>query len=255
MRKLFIAGNWKMNMTMATAIKFAEAIKVIRTNSDVEIAVIAPYIHLMTLKNIFLGTDIKVGAQNVYYEKKGAYTGEISPIMLDDIGTDYCVVGHSERREIFKEDDELINKKLKALLEIGIKPILCVGENLEIREKGETVSHVRNQLTNDLKDITKDEIKNITIAYEPIWAIGTGETATPNQAEEICMEIRTFLKEIYDENISDSILIQYGGSVKPDNAIEILKMPNIDGALIGGASLDTSKFIDIYNKAVFTKSH
>jgi len=255
MRKLFIAGNWKMNMTMATAIKFANAIKNIETDTDVEIAVFAPYVHLKALKDILLGTDIKVGAQNVYFERNGAYTGEISPLMLDDIGTDYCIIGHSERREIFLERDELINKKLKSLLEMGIKPILCVGENLDIRNKGNALAHVRDQLKKDLVGISKIEMENITIAYEPIWAIGTGETATPMQAEEICKEIRIFLKEMYDEDTAEKVIIQYGGSVKPDNALEILKMPNIDGALIGGASLDSSKFIDIYNKAIFTKKH
>jgi triosephosphate isomerase len=255
MRRIFIAGNWKMNKTASSTMEFIEKIKELKDHENVEAAIIAPYVYLMLLKENLKDSNLKVGAQNVYFQKEGAFTGEISPKMLKDIDLDYCIVGHSERRELFYEKDSIINKKIKALLEVGVKPILCVGENLEIRKKGMALSHVKGQLEKCLMDLDKNDISDITIAYEPIWAIGTGETATPNQAEEVCKFIREFIKENYDENTAENVIIQYGGSVNQNNAEEILGMPNIDGALVGGASLDASKFSDICSRAFFIKKH
>ncbi|MBK5253088.1 MAG: triose-phosphate isomerase [Peptostreptococcaceae bacterium] len=255
MRKIFIAGNWKMNKTTASAKKFANVLKSNKMHDEVELAVIAPYTQLQTLVSVLQNRPVMVGAQNVFQETSGAYTGEISIDMLKEIDIDCCIIGHSERRQYFNETDDIVNKKLKLLLENDIRPIMCVGETLDIRKAGNAVGHIRSQLKNGLADINSDDIMNTTIAYEPIWAIGTGETASPEQAEEICLEIRNFLNEKYGEMIAEEVIIQYGGSVKPENAEHILIKPNIDGALIGGASLDVDMFMDIYNKAFFTKKH
>ncbi|NLY81762.1 MAG: triose-phosphate isomerase [Clostridiales bacterium] len=255
MRKLFIAGNWKMNKTMASAKEFANVLKSNMMHDEVELAVIAPYTQLEILVSALYNRPVMVGAQNVFQETSGAYTGEISIEMLKEIDVDCCVIGHSERRQYFNETDEIVNKKLKLLLENDIRPIMCVGENLEVRKAGNAISHVKSQLEKGLMDINSDDVMNTTIAYEPIWAIGTGETASPEQAEEICSEIRNFLSEKYGEMVAEEVIIQYGGSVKPENAEEILRKPNIDGALIGGASLDVDMFMDIYDKAYFTKKH
>ena len=210
-------------------------------------AIFAPYPQLPVLVQQFKGTGIGVGAQNVHFEKEGAYTGEISASMLKEIGVDYCLVGHSERRQYFGETDKAINLKLKALLKEDILPVLCVGENLEEREGGIEEKVVSEQIKIAFDGITPAEAEKITVAYEPVWAIGTGRTATPEQAEKMCGFIRMKLSELYDEETADKIIIQYGGSVKPDNASEIMNMPEIDGALVGGASLDPLKFIEIVN--------
>ena len=247
MRIPFIAGNWKMYKTSAEAAAFAEELKKLYHDTDVKAAICAPFTQLETLVKAFEGTGIGVGAQNVHFEKEGAYTGEISVDMLKEIGVDYCVVGHSERRQYFAETDETVNKKLKALLPSGIVPILCVGEVLEEREEGREQEVVRMQVEKALEGIEASDAEKLVIAYEPVWAIGTGRTASPQQANEMCACIRMTLENLYDDVVSDRIVIQYGGSVKPENATEIMKMEEIDGALVGGASLEASKFSEIIN--------
>ena len=247
MRIPFIAGNWKMYKTSAEAAAFAEAFKELYHDTDVKAAICAPFTQLETLVKTFEGTGIGVGAQNVHFEKEGAYTGEISAAMLQEIGVDYCIVGHSERRQYFGETDETVNRKLKTLLPAGITPILCVGEVLEEREEGREQEVVRSQVMKAFEGIEGSDAEKIVIAYEPVWAIGTGRTATPQQANDMCGCIRTVLEELYDDVISDRVVIQYGGSVKPENATEIMNMEEIDGALVGGASLDASKFSEIIN--------
>lgn len=247
MRIPLIAGNWKMYKTSAEAAAFAEEFKKLYHDTDVRAAICAPYTQLETLVKAFAGTGIGVGAQNVYFEKEGAFTGEISVDMLKEIGVDYCIVGHSERRQYFNETDQSVNRKLKALLETEICPILCVGEVLEEREAGRETEIVSGQVRAALDGISAEKAERIVIAYEPVWAIGTGKTAAPEQAGEMCACIRQTLETLYDDVVSDKIIIQYGGSVKPENAADIMNMEEIDGALVGGASLDPSKFIEIIN--------
>ena len=247
MRIPLIAGNWKMYKTSAEAAAFAEEFKKLYHDTDVRAAICAPYTQLETLVKAFAGTGIGVGAQNVYFEKEGAFTGEISVDMLKEIGVDYCIVGHSERRQYFNETDQSVNRKLKALLETEICPILCVGEVLEEREAGRETEIVSGQVRAALDGISAEKAERIVIAYEPVWAIGTGKTATPEQAGEMCACIRQTLETLYDDVVSDKIIIQYGGSVKPENAADIMNMEEIDGALVGGASLDPLKFIEIIN--------
>ena len=236
-----------MYKTSAEAAAFAEEFKKLYHDTDVRAAICAPYTQLETLVKAFAGTGIGVGAQNVYFEKEGAFTGEISVDMLKEIGVDYCIVGHSERRQYFNETDQSVNRKLKALLETEICPILCVGEVLEEREAGRETEIVSGQVRAALDGISAEKAERIVIAYEPVWAIGTGKTATPEQAGEMCACIRQTLEILYDDVVSDKIIIQYGGSVKPENAADIMNMEEIDGALVGGASLDPSKFIEIIN--------
>ncbi|MEF9921873.1 MAG: triose-phosphate isomerase [Anaerovoracaceae bacterium] len=248
MRIPFIAGNWKMFKTNREALEFAEEFKALYKGTDVKAAICAPYTQLQTLVEAFKGTKVGVGAQNVHFETEGAFTGEISVEMLKEIGVDYCIVGHSERRQYFNETDATVNLKLKKLLrDSQITPILCVGEVLEQREKAIENSIVSGQLKAALEGISGEEAKKVVIAYEPIWAIGTGKTASPEQANQMCACIRETLESLYDEEISDEITIQYGGSVKAENATEIMNMEEIDGALVGGASLNPSKFMDIVN--------
>lgn len=247
MRIPFIAGNWKMYKNISEAKEFAAKFKTLYHGTDVKTAIFAPYPQLPVLVQQFKGTGIGVGAQNVHFEKEGAYTGEVSAPMLKEIGVDYCLVGHSERRQYFGETDKAVNLKLKALLKEDILPVLCVGENLDEREGGIEEKVVASQVKVAFKDISSEEAEKITVAYEPVWAIGTGRTATPEQAEKMCGFIRKTLSALYDEEVSDRITIQYGGSVKPDNAYEIMNMPEIDGALVGGASLEPLKFIEIVN--------
>ena len=248
MRIPFIAGNWKMFKTKKEAKEFAEEFRTLYKDTDVRTAICAPFTQLDTLKEAFAGTSIGVGAQNVHFEDEGAFTGEISLPMLKEIGVDYCVIGHSERRQYFNETDETVNLKLKKLLnESDIVPILCVGENLEQREAGSEKEIVEGQIRADLAGISADKVASMVIAYEPIWAIGTGKTATPEQAGEMCAVIRGIIEELYDEDTCDRVIIQYGGSVKPENATEIMNMDEIDGALVGGASLSPQKFMDIIN--------
>ena len=245
MRIPFIAVNWKMFKTKAEAIAFAEEFRELYKDTDVQTAICAPFTNLEALKEAFAGTEIKVGAQNVHFADEGAFTGEISVSMLEEIGVDFCIVGHSERRQYFGETDETVNKKLKKLFEGPIRPILCVGESLEERDADKAFDVVGGQIKADLEGIDAADVKKLVIAYEPIWAIGTGRTATPEQAEEMCAFIRKTLIELYGEEVSDEVIIQYGGSVKPANATEIMNMDEIDGALVGGASLKPKDFMEI----------
>ena len=247
MRKKIIAGNWKMNYCVNKAEDFVSEIKD-TINTDVVDVVICPnFVSLDRISDLIDDTNIKLGAQNVYFEDKGAYTGETSVDMLAAVGVEYCIVGHSERRQYFNETDEIVNKKAKKLLEKNIAPIVCVGETLEERESNKMFEIVENQVKASLAEIEKDSIKNkVVIAYEPIWAIGTGKTATAEQANEMCKHIRSVVASMYDEDTAECVRIQYGGSVKPANASEILNMSDIDGALVGGASL-TNDFVAIVN--------
>ena len=247
MRKKIIAGNWKMNYTITEADNFINEIKDRINTDEVDVVICPNNICLERVSDIIEGTNIKLGAQNVHYEEKGAFTGETSANMLLSIDAKYCIIGHSERRQYFCETDEIVNKKAKKLLEKNIKPIICVGETLEQREKGELYEFISTQVKNALKDISEDDVKNnIVIAYEPIWAIGTGVTATSMQAQEMCKYIREEIRKLYNNAVAENIRIQYGGSVKPSNANEILNMEDIDGALVGGASL-TDDFVAIVN--------
>ncbi len=245
MRTPFIAGNWKMFKTGTEAVTFAEEFKELYKDTDIKTAICAPFVYLPLLKRLFAGTDVKVGAQNAFYEDEGAFTGEVSVKMLEDLGVDYCIIGHSERRQYFGETNEAINKKLKRLLAGSITPILCVGERLAQREQEQQYVIVRDQLMAAFAGISKEDAARIVIAYEPVWAIGTGKTATPEEAEDMCEFIRNAVEALSGENTADKILIQYGGSVKPGNATEIMNMSNIDGALVGGASLDAKSFMEI----------
>ena len=247
MRKKIIAGNWKMNYCVNKAEAFVEEIKDTINTDEVDVVICPNFMALDRLSDLLDGTNIKLGAQNVYPEEKGAYTGETSVKMLAAIGVNYCIVGHSERRQYFNETDEFVNKKAKKLLEVDICPIVCVGETLEERESNKMFEKVESQVKASLDGIDKDLIaKKVVIAYEPIWAIGTGKTATAEQANEMCKYIRKVVSEMYDEETAQSVRIQYGGSVKPSNASEILNMSDIDGALVGGASL-TNDFVAIVN--------
>ena len=248
MRIPFIAGNWKMYKTTAEALEFAKVFRELYKDTDVKTAICAPFTQLEALVDAFKGSDIGVGAQNVHFADEGAYTGEISVNMLKEIGVDYCIIGHSERRQYFGETDETVNLKLKKLYsDSDITPILCVGENLQEREAGTQNDVVADQIKKDLDGLTSEQVEKLVIAYEPIWAIGTGKTATPEQAEEMCKMIRETVMNLYSEETCDKVIIQYGGSVKPENATKIMNMDEIDGALIGGASLVPDKFMDIIN--------
>lgn len=245
MRLPFIAGNWKMHKTKDEALAFAEAFCRLYQGTDVRTAICAPFVHLATLKEALAGTDIKVGAQNVHFEDQGAYTGEVSVPMLEDIGVDYCIIGHSERRQYFAETDETVNKKLKRLFQSSILPILCVGEVLEERDAGREQEVVRRQLEGALADIAGEDVAKLVVAYEPVWAIGTGRNATPEQANDMCGYIRQVVSELYDDAVACDLTIQYGGSMKPANATELMAMEEIDGGLIGGASLVPEDFMAI----------
>ena len=236
-RKKIVAGNWKMNMTPSQAVKLVEELKPLVVSDDVEVVYCVPAIDIVPVVEALKGTNVAVGAENMYFEEKGAYTGEISAAMLVDAGVKYVIIGHSERRDYFKEDDVLLNKKVKKAFEAGLTPILCCGESLEQREMGVTMDWIRLQIKSDLAGITADQVKSMVIAYEPIWAIGTGKTATSDQAQEVCKGIRDCIAEIYDEATAEAVRIQYGGSMNAGNAAELLAKPDIDGGLIGGASL------------------
>ncbi|MBO4951911.1 MAG: triose-phosphate isomerase [Lachnospiraceae bacterium] len=236
-RKRIIAGNWKMNMTPSEAVKLVEELKPLVVNDDVDVVYCVPAIDIVPVVEAVKGTNVQVGAENFYIEDKGAYTGEISAPMLVDAGVKYVIIGHSERREYFKEDDAFLNKKVKKAIASGLTPILCCGETLEQREMGVTMDWIRLQIKSDLAGVAADDVKNLVIAYEPIWAIGTGKTATSDQAEEVCKGIRELIAEVYDTDTAQAVRIQYGGSMNAGNAKELLAKPNIDGGLIGGASL------------------
>ena len=236
-RKRIIAGNWKMNMTPSEAVKLVEELKPLVVNDDVDVVYCVPAIDIVPVVEAVKGTNVQVGAENFYIEDKGAYTGEISAPMLVDAGVKYVIIGHSERREYFKEDDAFLNKKVKKAIASGLTPILCCGETLEQREMGVTMDWIRLQIKSDLAGVAADDVKNLVIAYEPIWAIGTGKTATSDQTEEVCKGIRELIAEVYDTDTAEAVRIQYGGSMNAGNAKELLAKPNIDGGLIGGASL------------------
>jgi len=237
MRRKIIAGNWKMNKTPSEAVALVNELKDLVKNDEVDVVYCVPAIDIVPVVEAVKGTNVKVGAENMYFEESGAYTGEISAAMLKDAGVEYVIIGHSERRDYFKEDDVLLNKKVKKAIEAGITPILCCGETLEQREMGIAVDFIRLQIKSDLKDVAATDVANLVIAYEPIWAIGTGKTATSDQAEEICKAVRDCIREMYDDATAEKVRIQYGGSVNAGNAAELFTKPNIDGALVGGASL------------------
>ena len=237
MRKKIIAGNWKMNMVPSEAVKLVETLKPLVQNEDVDVVYCVPAIDLVPVVEAVKGTNVHVGAENLYFEDKGAYTGEISADMLLDAGVEYVIMGHSERRDIFGENDILINAKVKKAFAAGLTPILCCGESLALRKAGTYKEWIERQITWDLSGVTADQVKNLVIAYEPIWAIGTGETATADQAEEVCAFIRELIAKLYDGATAEAVRIQYGGSMNASNAAELLSKPNIDGGLIGGASL------------------
>lgn len=249
-RRYFIAGNWKMNKTAAEAkALIAEINALVGAETSVDVAVCPTFTALDAASQALKGSNVKLGAQNMYFEKNGAFTGEISADMLKEFGTEYVILGHSERREYFKECDCLINKKVKAVLANGMKPILCVGETLEQREGGKTIDVVSEQTIGGLKDVSKEDAEKVVVAYEPVWAIGTGKTATPEMAQEVHAEIRKVLAKLFGADTAEKIQILYGGSMKPENADALLKEKDIDGGLIGGAALDAGQFVDIINAA------
>ncbi len=236
-RRKIVAGNWKMNMTVDEALKLVEELKPLVASEEVDVVYCVPAVDIVPVVEAVKGTNVAVGAQNMYFEDKGAYTGEISASMLTSTGVKYVILGHSERRDYFKEDDGLLNKKVKKAFEAGLTPILCCGESLEQREMGVTMDWIRFQIKSDLVGVTAEQVASMVIAYEPIWAIGTGKTATTEQAQEVCKGIRECIAEVYDAETAQSVRIQYGGSVNGANAAELFAQPDIDGGLVGGASL------------------
>lgn len=236
-RRKTVIGNWKMNFTHKETASFLEKFKTNDLDKNADVIFCVPFTDISAAVNALSDTNIKVGAQNLYFEEKGAYTGEVSAKMLSECGVEYVIIGHSERRSLFNETDEIINKKVKKALEYNLKPILCCGETLSQRERGIEYDFIRTQIKSALYGISKEDAKNIVIAYEPIWAIGTGNTATNEQAEEMCLTIRNCVKELYGEEFGEKIIILYGGSVNTKTASELFKMENIDGGLVGSASL------------------
>lgn len=247
MRKKVIAGNWKMNMLPDEAIRFISDLEPLVKNTENEVVLCVPYIDLFYALLTAQNTNIKIGAQNMHWEETGAYTGEVSGKMLKAIGVEYVILGHSERRQYFAETDETVNKKLKAAFNYGLKPIVCVGETLEQREEGKAKEIVTTQIEKDLEGLTDEQVANTIIAYEPIWAIGTGKTATSEDANEMTKTIREKIANIYGQKVADRVIIQYGGSVKSSNAKELFSMSDIDGGLVGGASLKVEEFSKIVN--------
>ncbi|MBN1411318.1 MAG: triose-phosphate isomerase [Spirochaetales bacterium] len=245
MRTKFIAGNWKMNKTVSEAVSLVKDLKNALDGQKVRIMVAPPFTALSEAGKALEGSSILLGAQNMAQAESGAYTGEVSPAMLKDVGVSIVILGHSERRHIYMEKDELINQKVKLALSSGLEVILCVGETLEEREKGVTEKVVETQVREGLKGVSKDELGKITVAYEPVWAIGTGKTATPEDADSVHKYIRQVIAGLYDKTAASGLIIQYGGSVKPGNAKSLLSMENIDGALVGGASLTAENFVPI----------
>ena len=236
-RRKIIAGNWKMNKTPSEAVALVNELKPLVANEEADVVFCVPAIDIIPAMEAAKGSNIQIGAENMYYEESGAYTGEIAPNMLTDVGVKYVIIGHSERREYFAETDETVNKKVLKAFEHGITPIICCGESLTQREQGITIDWIRQQIKIAFLNVTADQAKTAVIAYEPIWAIGTGRTATSDQAEEVCGAIRACIAEIYDEATAEAIRIQYGGSVNAGNAAELFAKPDIDGGLVGGASL------------------
>lgn len=247
MRKPIIAGNWKMNMTSEECKKLIDELRPLVENAQCDVVVCPPFVDLPAAKEALKGSKIGLGAQNIHWAEKGAFTGEISALMLKELGVEYAIVGHSERRQFFGETDEGVNRRARAALAAGITPIICVGESLEQREGGETNAVVGGQTAAALCGMSAEEAENVVIAYEPIWAIGTGRTATSQQADETIAVIRGMVKNLYGEAVASKIRIQYGGSMNPKNAAELMAMPNIDGGLIGGASLKALDFSQVVN--------
>jgi len=247
MRKKIIAGNWKMNKLPNEAIDFIEELSKLVEGTENEVVLCVPYTDLFYCLMTAQGTNIKIGAQNMHWEEKGAFTGEVSGEMLKAIGVEYVIIGHSERRQYFAETDETVNKKLKKALALELKPIVCVGESLEQREAGDAQKIVTTQTRLALEGLTKQDAEKTIIAYEPIWAIGTGKTATKEDANETIKWIRNEVKAIFGEEVAEKVIIQYGGSVKSSNAKELFEMSDIDGGLVGGASLDAQEFAKIVN--------
>ena len=245
MRKKVIAGNWKMNMLPNEAIDYIQEFAPLVKDTNNEVVLCVPYTDLFYVLLNTQGTNIKVGAQNVHFEETGAYTGEVSAKMLKSIGVEYVIIGHSERRQYYNETDETVNKKIKAAFENDLKPIVCVGETLEEREAGKTAEKITNQTKLALEGLSNEQVKNIIIAYEPIWAIGTGKTATSEDANNSIKEIRKEIEAIYGKEVADEVIIQYGGSVKSSNAKELFETSDIDGGLVGGASLKPEEFAKI----------
>lgn len=246
MKKALVAGNWKMYKTPSESISFVKSlVENIGEYEDRDVLICPPFTSLFPVSQILKNSSIKLGAQNVYFENEGAFTGEISPLMLKDLGVEYVICGHSERRNIFGETDEIINKKIKKVAETGMKPILCVGEKLNEREEGKTFEVVENQIKKCLENFK--DIEKLVIAYEPVWAIGTGKTALPNQAEEVHIFIREIISRMYNKEIAENLIILYGGSVKPENIDSLMREKNIDGVLVGGACLKVESFLRIIN--------
>ena len=247
MRRKVIAGNWKMNMLPNEAMDYVTKLEKLVKDSKNDVIICVPFVDLFYAINLAQGTKIKIGAQNMHFAEKGAYTGEVSGEMLKSVGCEYVIIGHSERRQYFAETDESVNKKLKAAYEYGLKPIVCVGETLEQREEGITEDIITSQTEKALDGLTNEQVTSTIIAYEPIWAIGTGKTATSEDANNAIKAIRNKISEIYGNDVADNVIIQYGGSVKSSNAKELFTTSDIDGGLVGGASLDPEEFSKIVN--------
>ncbi|MFA5164126.1 MAG: triose-phosphate isomerase [Candidatus Omnitrophota bacterium] len=250
MRKPIIAGNWKMYKTSGEALELVNGLKAeLKGESAVDIVVCPPFTAIAKVADALKGSNIGYGAQDMYWEEEGAFTGEVAPKMITDLGCGYCIIGHSERRTYFHETNDTVNKKVKAALKHGLTPIMCVGERLEERDSGKTFDVVKDHVEGGLAGLTKEDAVKVIIAYEPVWAIGTGRTATPEQAQEVHKFIRDLLKKMFGEEISSKVRIQYGGSVKPDNVKAIMAGPDIDGALVGGASLKVKDFAEIVRQS------
>jgi triosephosphate isomerase (TIM) len=250
MRKKFIAGNWKMNLDRASALALAEAVaKRSAQFAQVDVALCPPFVYLEAVRKAIAGTKVGLGGQNLFYEAKGAFTGEISAAMLVDCGCQFVILGHSERRDILHESNADVNRKLKSALSAGLTPIVCVGEHLEQRESGRTAAVIHNQFEGSFADISAQQMQKTVIAYEPVWAIGTGKVATPAQAEEVHADLRKLIEVRYNREVAAAVRIQYGGSVKASNSAELMSQPNIDGALVGGASLVADDFLGIIASA------
>ena len=250
MRTPIIAGNWKLNKSVSEAVSLTtDLAKLVDSISDVEIVVAPVFTALSNVHDVINGSNIQLAAQDLYWEDSGAFTGEVSAPMLKDVGCDYVIIGHSERRQYFGETNETVNQKVKAALSHELKPIICVGELLEERETGKTESVIEDHVKGGIGELTESEIESCVIAYEPVWAIGTGKTATPDQAQEVHSFIRDILKDCFSDKLALKIRIQYGGSVKPENAAELMSQQDVDGALVGGASLDAESFAEIVKQS------
>ena len=252
MRKTIIAGNWKMYKTIKEAIELSNGLKrelFNLSNQAVDVVLCPPFTALSEVSEVILESDISLGAQDIYWLDEGAFTGEVSGKMLKDAGCSFVIIGHSERRQFFNETNESVNKKLKAALANDLTPIVCIGEMLKDREEGKTFDLLKAQLEGGLNGLSLEDVTKIVIAYEPVWAIGTGKTATPQQAQEVHKYIRDSLRKLFNQEVASLMRIQYGGSVKPDNIEELMKQPDVDGALVGGASLKVDLFSDIVKKA------